>query len=117
VETQVAYVYSVAPGSSQANDLNLQGLAGSSIGTDGAGNIYDGGVEGNVSVFAPGSKTPSRSINVGNTGFYSDFTVAADGAVYWPNYDLTETYEIAPGASGPTNTFIGGGVAAAVAEW
>jgi hypothetical protein len=117
IEHQVGNLYSVAPGSSQPVNLNLHGLSGSALGTDQGGNIYVGGDEGYISVFAPGSKTPSRSINAGDTGFYSDLTVTPNGTVYWPNYDLGEMYEFAPGASAPTNIFAGGGVDAAVGAW
>jgi hypothetical protein len=115
VEGIDANVYSVAPGSSQAVNLNLQGPAGAQIGTDRAGNLYNGSDEGSIVVYAPGSKTPSRSIYAGTNGFYSFFTVRPNGTIYWPNYDDSEMYEFAPGASSPTNVFLnGGGVAAAV---
>lgn len=109
VEHNFADVYSIAPGSSQANNLNLQGLPGSAIGTDKAGNLYVGGSGGTISVYAPGSKTPSRFINAGNSGFYSNLKVTPNGTIYWPNYDLGEMFEFAPGASAPTNVFEGGG--------
>jgi hypothetical protein len=118
VEGVDASVYSVAPGSSQAVNLNLQGLAGAQVGTDRAGNIYNGSDEGAIVVYAPGSKTPSRSIYAGTNGFYSFFTVTPNGTIYWPNYDDNEMYEFAPGASGPTNVFNnGGGVDAAIGLW
>jgi hypothetical protein len=110
VERNTGAVYSIAPGSSVAVNLNLAGLPGDALGTDAAGNIYAGGFEGDISVFAPGAKRPARFITAGGqTGFYSDFAVTPDGKIYWPNYDLPELYEFAPGASSPTNVVQGGG--------
>ena len=96
---------------------NLQGLPGAQIGTDAKGNLYAGGIEGTISVFAPGSKTAARVINAGATGFYSDLTVTPDGSIYWPNYDNAQDYEFAAGASSPANVFEGGGIDAAVGYW
>lgn len=118
VEGIDAIVYSVAPGSSQPINLNLKGLAGATVGTDKAGNIYDGSDEGDIVVYAPGYKSPSRSIYAGTNGFYSSFAVTANGTIYWPNYDNGQMYEFAPGVSEPTNVlFSGGGVGAAVGSW
>jgi hypothetical protein len=116
VESQTGAVYSITPGSWQITNLNLQQVPGDAIGTDHEGNIYVGGVSGYVSVFAPGSMTPSRSISVaGGAGFYSDFFVTPNGTIYWPNYDNKQMYEFAPGASSPTTLFPdGGGVDVAV---
>lgn len=115
VENNTGIVFSIPPGSSQAANLNLVNPPGSVVGTDTAGNIYVGGFEGVISVYAPGSKTAARSINAGKTGFYSSFSVTHAGAIYWPNFDNGDLFEFAPGASGPTNIFIeGGGVDAAV---
>jgi hypothetical protein len=116
VEHQTGNVYSIAPGSSQPKNLNLVSVPGSAVGADKAGNIYVGGVEGDIAVYAPGSTTPSRWINAVGEGFYSDFAETPDGTIYWPNYDNGILYEFAPGASGPTNTVNGGGVDAAVGD-
>lgn len=119
VEHNVATVYSIAPGSTKPVNLGLQGLPGGfSIGVDKAGNIYAGGVFGNISVYPPGSKTPSRYITVQNgVGFYSGLAVTPNGTIYWPNQEAKGIYEFAPGASGPTNEFNGGGIDAAVGYW
>ncbi|HEY6327029.1 MAG TPA: hypothetical protein VIW73_11020 [Candidatus Cybelea sp.] len=117
VEHQTGNVYSIAPGSSQPKNLNLLSVPGSAVGADKAGNIYIGGVAGDMAVYAPGSTSPSRWINAVGGGFYSDFAATSDGAIYWPNYNDGFIYEFAPGASGPTNTVQGGGVDAAVGTW
>ena len=109
VENNTAIVFSIPPGSSQPVNLNLVNPPGAVVGTDSADNIYVGSIQGVISVYAPGSKTATRSINAGHTGFYSSFSVTGAGAIYWPNYDDGEMYEFAPGASGPTNVFPQGG--------
>jgi hypothetical protein len=108
-ESNTGNVYRIAPGASKAVNLNMVSLPGGALGADAAGNIYVGGVEGNIFVYAPGSKTVTRAIDASQTGFYSSFSVAVDGTIYWPNYDNGEMFEFAPGASSPTNVFPGGG--------
>lgn len=117
VEHNVSEVYRITPGSWKITNLNLEGLTGNALGTDRAGYIYDGGNEGTLSIYAPGSKTPARTLYAGTTGFYSLLTVTPNGTIYWPNYQLGEMFEFAPGATGPSNTFEGGGVDAAVGSW
>lgn len=109
IESNSSNVYAIAPRSSKAVNLGLTRLPGNALGTDAAGDIFVGGIQGNISVFAPGSKSPTRFIDAKATGFYSVLTVTPDGTVYWPNYDLGQMYEFAPGASTPTNVFSGGG--------
>jgi hypothetical protein len=111
-------VYSVVPGSWKVTNLDLQSPPGGAIGSDRAGNIFAGGVSGYISVYPPGAQAPSRSINAGTSGFYSDLVVTANGTIYWPNYQFGGMYEFASGASSPTNVFSGGnGVDAAVGPW
>jgi len=118
-EHQSGAVYSIAPGSSQAHNLNLQSVPGPSLGTDGAGYIYVGGHSGDISVYAPGSTTASRFINANADGFYTNMDVLPNGTIYWPNYDDRTMYEFSPGASGPANVFTtsGSGIGAAVGSW
>jgi hypothetical protein len=119
-ESETATVFRIARGSSNAKNLNLQQLpAGTALGLDSAGNLYAGGHDGNISIYAPGNKTPSRLINVNVIGFYTDMAVTPDGTIYWPNYDNGTMYEFAPGASSPTNVFStdGSGSGAAVGAW
>ncbi|HVR46621.1 MAG TPA: hypothetical protein VMT95_08345 [Candidatus Binatia bacterium] len=42
--------------------------------------------------------------------------VRSNGTIYWPNYDTSQMFEFAPGASAPTNVFAtqGSGIDAAV---
>lgn len=120
VESGTSTVFRVARGSSTAKNLNLQQLpAGFALGLDSAGNLYAGGHEGDMAIYAPGSKTPSRSLNVNVNGFYTDMTVTPDGTIYWPNFDNNTMYEFAPGASSPTNIFstAGSGTGVAVGAW
>lgn len=119
---QETKLYSIAPGSSKLKQLNWQGLpGGNALGSDAAGYVYVGGIEGTIAVYAPGTTTPSRYVNVGESRgqFYSDLTVTPNGTIFWPNNSFDEVYEVAPGASGPTN-FFGAqsvGVDAAVGSW
>lgn len=117
VEHNDGSVYSIAPGSTQPVNLNLQGVPGSALGVDRAGYIYLGGNEGGISVYAPGSKAPARFITTGDVNFYSDFAVTPNGTIYWPNFISAGIYEFAPGASGPTNVISGGGEDAAVGSF
>lgn len=106
VKTASATVYRVPRGSSSPQDLHLQDLPGGlSLGADKAGNIYAGGHAGDIAVYPPGSTTPSRSISLGPDGFYTQMLVTPDGTIYWPDFDDSEMFEIAPGASVPTNVF------------
>ena len=105
VESNSGDVFSIAPGASQATNLNLQNPPGPSLGTDRAGYIYVGGHEGDIAVYSPGSTTAGRFITLGVNGFYTGMAVTANGTIYWPNYDNNTMYEIAPGASGPINVF------------
>lgn len=119
-ESETATVFRINRGSSTAKNLHLQELpAGDALGIDKAGNLYTGGHEGDMSIYAPGGATPTRFINVAEDGFYTDMTVTPDGTIYWPNYDEGAMYEFAPGAPSPTNQFAtaGSGIGAAVGAW
>jgi hypothetical protein len=103
VRTATATVYRVPRGSSSPQNLNLEGLPGGlSLGADETGNIYAGGHAGDIAVYSPGSKSPSRTISLGPDGFYTQMLVTPDGTIYWPDFDDDEMFEIAPGASAPT---------------
>ncbi len=102
------HVFSIAPGSSQAVDLGLQGAGGPAIAIDGAGNLYTAGTpndNGNVAVYAPGATTPYRTFALGPV--ISLITAAADGTLYAGVIDqrtgVTGVAEVAPGASTITN--------------
>ncbi len=117
VESGVATDYLVPHGSSSPQNLNLQDLPnGSALGVDAAGNTYAGGHAGEISVYASGSKSPTCFINANLDGFYTQMDVTPSGTIYWPNYDNSEMFEFAPGASAPTNVFAtqGSGVDAAI---
>ncbi|HVR45016.1 MAG TPA: hypothetical protein VMT95_00020 [Candidatus Binatia bacterium] len=119
VKTNAAAVYSVAPGSSKAINLNLQNALGGSLGADRAGYIYVGDHEGNIAVYASGNSSIVRTINLNTGGFYAQIAVTAAGTIYWPNYQQGKMYEIAPAASGATNVFSTAvsGIAASVGPW
>ncbi len=117
VKTATSIVYRVPRGSSNPQNLNLADLPGGlSLGADKAGFIYAGGHAGDIAIYAPGSKTASRFITLSPDGFYTQMLVTPDGTIYWPDYDDDEMFEIAPGASVPTNVFAtqGSGVEPAV---
>lgn len=117
VKGGVATVYAVKAGSSTPQNLGLQDLPnGLSLGADKTGNIYAGGHAGEIAIYAPGSKSPTRSFDVNVDGFYTQMLVTPDGTIYWPNYDNGEMFEFAPGASTPTNVFAtaGSGIDAAI---
>jgi hypothetical protein len=86
IERGYGDVYRVAPGSSQPVNLNLIGIPGNALGADKSGNVFVGGAGGEIAVYAPGATTPSRYVNAGKAGFYSDFDVTPNGTIYWPNY-------------------------------
>jgi sugar lactone lactonase YvrE len=119
-ESETATVFRINRGSSTAKNLNLQDLPdGGALGIDKAGNLYAGGHEGDMSIYAPENTTPSRTFDLDVNGFYTDMTVTSDGTIYWPNYDEGAMYEFAPGTSSPTNEFAtaGSGIGAAVGTW
>jgi sugar lactone lactonase YvrE len=119
-ESETATVFRIDRGSSKAKNLHLQQLpAGGALGIDNAGNLYTGGHEGDVAIYAPGGTTPSRTFALNTDGFYTDMAVTPNGTIYWPNYDEGAMYEFAPGASSPTNDFstAGSGIGAAIGGW
>jgi len=82
-------------------DLNSNNINGPGMGIDKAGNIYVGSSEaGTVSVFPPGQSEPSRTISP--LGAYGLTWVTPQGAVYQSSGE-GDVYEIAPGASSPTD--------------
>jgi len=98
----VVHVFKIAPGSSQAVDLGLQGAGGACIGVDGEGNLYAGGTNFFVAVYPPGSNAPSRTFSLNLFSFFPyGLTVGRDGTVYVTG--SSEVVEFAPGASTPTN--------------
>ncbi len=101
VKTATSIVYRVPRGSSNPQNLNL---------------AYADGHAGDIAIYAPGGKTPSRFITLSPDGFYTQMLVTPAGTIYWPDYDDDEMFEIAPGASVPTNVFAtqGSGVEPAV---
>jgi hypothetical protein len=81
-ESNTAIVYSIARHSSQAENLNLQGPPGPSLGADKAGYIYVGDNAGYIAIYPPGGTSPSRSINLNGEGFYSQMAVTPNGTIY-----------------------------------
>ena len=80
-------------------DLNLAGLDGPGLAVDGAGDIYvSGQYTGQIAIFAPGSKNPTRMIARGA----AEMTIMPDGALYAASGDGVDEY--APGGSSPVNT-------------
>jgi hypothetical protein len=98
VNTTTVHVFKIAPGSSHAKDLGLQGAGGAAIGVDGAGNLYTAGLY-LVSIFAPGATMPTRTFPL--SFFGNGLTVARDGTLYVVGNQTVA--EFAPGASSPTN--------------
>ncbi len=99
------HLVKIAPGSSQAQPMNLDltNISGPGMGIDKAGNIYAASNQGSsISVFAPGQTEPSRTIS--NIAAYGLTWVAPDGAVYQASGESSVS-EVAPGASSPTVTF------------
>jgi hypothetical protein len=95
-----AHVVVFGPGLKNERDLRLQGLdnidLNPGLARDGRGNLYVGGALAGINVYAPGSKTPARSISA---GFSQYFTVSGAGALYVPNQHSVDEY--APGGSTP----------------
>jgi hypothetical protein len=93
------HVFKIAPGSSQATDLNLQGYGGSAIAVDGAGNLYTAGFNGFIAVYPPGSTSPSRTIPA-NFSVYG-MTAKPNGTLYAVADRFVAEY--APGTNTPIN--------------
>jgi hypothetical protein len=93
------HVFKIAPGSSQATDLGLQGYGGSAIAIDGAGNLYAGGGGGFIAVYPPGATSPSRTIPTSFSVY--GLTARQNGTLYAVADSFVAEY--APGASTPTN--------------
>jgi sugar lactone lactonase YvrE len=108
-ENNAVHVFRIAPtGSSLPVDLGLQGAGGAAIAVDRVGNLYTASTpndNGNVAVYAPGSRTPSRTFQLGPQ--INFITVAGDGTLYAAVLDqrtgVTGVAEVAPGANTITN--------------
>ncbi len=94
------HVFKIAPGSSQATDLGLQGTGGDAIAVDGAGNLYAGGAGYFVAVYAPGATSPTRTIPNGFAAY--GLTATTNGTLYVVGDNAVAEYP--PGASAPINT-------------
>jgi hypothetical protein len=93
------HVFKIAPGSSQATDLNLKGYGGSAIAVDGAGNLYTAGFNGFIAVYAPGATSPSRTIPADFSVY--GMTAKLNGTLYAVADSFVAEY--APGADTPIN--------------
>jgi len=93
------HVFRIAPGSSTATDLGLQGYGGSAIAIDGTGNLYAGGGDGFIAVYPPGATSPSRTISFATP--VNGMIAARNGTLY--AVTNSSVAEFAPGASTPTN--------------
>jgi len=108
---KILHVQRFAPGSSTGVETGIQGIAeiGATLVIDRAGNLYADG-PASVNVYAPGAKTPTRSIT---TGVQSPTGIALDSAgnLYVANYPgapgASFINEYAAGGSIPVNTFSG----------
>jgi len=102
VNVDTAHVFTISPGASQGADLGLQNPQGNGLTIDAAGNLYAGGGGAGVSVYAPGTTVPFRTMTA---PFFAYFmTAAPDGALYVAGDTETALVgEFAPGADTPTN--------------
>lgn len=100
------HVVKFAPGLNRERDLHLSGLDTQDfdpgLGLDAKGNLFVGGLLSGTNVYAPASRTLSRSIAAGDSQF---FAVGQDGSLYDPT--TFEVLEFAPGASSQDITFKG----------
>jgi streptogramin lyase len=98
-------VFKIAPGSSQATNLDLTSYGGDAIAMDGAGNVYAGGYAGGysgyfIAVYPYGATSPSRTIPLSFQAY--GITAAHNGTLYV--VAINEVVEYEPGASEPVNT-------------
>jgi hypothetical protein len=93
------HVFKIAPGSSKATDLGIQGYGGAAIAVDGDGNLYAGGGNGFIAVYPSGATSPSRTIPTSYTVY--GMTAARNGTLY--AVADSSVAEYAPGANTPTN--------------
>jgi len=93
------HVFKIAPGSSTATDLGLQGYGGSAIAVDGDGNLYSGGGNGFIAVYPPGATSPSRTIPTSFNVY--GITATLNDTLYAVSDSLVAEY--AAGASAPIN--------------
>jgi len=118
-KTQTSHVFSIAPGSSRAQDLHLAELPGSQIAADAAGNIYVAGESGDIAVYAPNDQWPVRHMITSlNDQVYGGIAALPDGTLYVPSY-TGGIYEFAPGASSGNvfSPLTQGNVDVAVGNW
>jgi hypothetical protein len=93
------HVFKIAPGSSKATDLRIQGYGGAAIAVDGEGNLYTAGGSGFIAVYPPGATSPSRTIPTSYTVY--GMTATRNGTLY--AVADSSVAEYAPGANTPTN--------------
>jgi len=99
---QVGAVFRLNAGSSTFTNLNLKNAYGGVIATDGAGNLYVGGVD-TISVYAPGATSPSRVIHT--KAQVIALSAASDGTLYVQTYSGGITV-YAPGRVKSNESFI-----------
>lgn len=86
---QVGAVFRLDAGSSKFVNLNLQKAYGGLIATDATGNLFVGGAY-SISVYAPGTTTPSRIIHTKTP--VVTLTVASNGTLYVQTYSGITVY-------------------------
>jgi hypothetical protein len=103
-KTGLSYLYEIAAGASEAKEVNLDDFPGDAIAFDGKDNLYACGESGDIAVYPPGATSPSRWITASQAEVFGGITATANGTLYVPSYN-GRLFEIAPGASEPTNYF------------
>lgn len=99
---QVGAVFRLEASSSTFVNLNLKKAFGGLLATDAAGNLYVGGGR-LISVYAPGTTSPSRMVHTKDT--VVTLTAASDGTLYVDTYAGGITV-YPPGTRKSKNTFV-----------
>jgi len=111
LDNQPSRVYRFAPGKTAPQNLQLNGLGGTTgLASDEFGNLYVSDAKGGISVDAPGQKNPTREILPSPNDYFDFFVATRSGKLYVAQGEspsLASLLEFAVGGSQPVNVLSG----------
>jgi sugar lactone lactonase YvrE len=111
IDDQPSRVYRFAPGQSTPQNLQLNGLGGTTgLTGDKFGNLYVSDATGDISVYAPGHRNPTRKLKPPANGYFDGFVATRSGKLYVAQGEspsAASLLEYAVGGAQPVNVLSG----------